>query len=102
MPKYEVQTKLIQCHAHKKNAVGHSFIQFADLAEVGGAAGTALEVLLGNTCLVMAQRRLYTCVEYDIVFVCGWVGGWLCKVCDIVYVCVSVAGSAFHVSITSV
>ena len=74
MPKYEVQTKLIQCHAHKKNAVGHSFVQFADPAEVGGAAGTALEVLLGNTCLVMAQRRLYTCVVCDIVFVCEWVG----------------------------
>ena len=35
VPKYEVQTKLIQCHAHKKNAVGHSFVQFADPAEVG-------------------------------------------------------------------
>ena len=39
VPKYEVQTKLIQCHAHKKNAVGHSFVQFADPAEVGGVLG---------------------------------------------------------------
>ena len=39
VPKYEVQTKLIQCHAHKKNAVGHSFVQFADPAEVGGPLG---------------------------------------------------------------
>ena len=39
VPKYEVQTKLIQCHAHKKNAVGHSFVQFADPAEVGEPLG---------------------------------------------------------------
>ena len=34
VPKYELQMKLLQSHTHKKKTVGHSFVQFADPAEV--------------------------------------------------------------------
>ena len=43
--------KLIQSYSHKKNAMGHSFVQDVDPAEVRGlcgATGVAFKVLLGN------------------------------------------------------
>ena len=50
VPNYEQQMKLLQSHAHKKNAVGHNFVQFADPAEVCAGGGVGLGMGLHVKC----------------------------------------------------
>ena len=86
MPKYELQMKLLQSHTHKKKTVGHSFVQFADPAEVRWLVWcSAQETDVGLLCWEVKAAICTMKDSYMYMYMCG-----VCTCTCALYVCICI------------